>query len=79
MGTVVNVCSRTNRARGGDMTYTAFEIVNGRTACSQEKQINGCVKTPEFTELLLWEIYDLFDPGERPSLRDRRGGFSKKF
>lgn len=54
-----------------------IEMVDGRTACPQKKQINGCVKAPELTELRLWEIYDLLDPRERPSLRDGRRGISK--
>jgi hypothetical protein len=53
------------------------ETVDRRTACPQKKQVNGCVKAPELTEFCLWELYDLLDPGERPSLRDRRRGISK--
>lgn len=79
MGTVVNVCSRANRAKRRDMTYNfeGIETKGGHTACSQEEQINCCVKTPELVKLIFGELYNLLDPREWPALRDWRRWISK--
>lgn len=80
IGTVVNVCSRINRAERRGMTYNlkASKKKDGHTACSQKKQISCCVKAPKLVEFIFGELYDLLDPRERPALRDWRRRISKK-